>query len=88
VSCSADEEVAFPSTNFNARHGTAVFTCVGGPTPLGAFKQKFKHRSHEPKHRHVADARRSLRVDRLIELHIDRAIIALQQKLRSQRIAI
>ncbi|WP_398484652.1 hypothetical protein, partial [Tardiphaga sp.] len=76
----------FPSTNFNARHGTAVFTCVGGPTPRGFSNKHSNTVRMDWKCGHAAHACKSLRMDRLIELH--HATIALQQKLRAQRIVI
>lgn len=81
-------EVAFPSSNFNARHGTAVFTCVGGPTPWGVSNRNSNIVCMSRKHGHIADARKSLRIDRVISLHVDSAIIAMQQGLHAQRIAI
>jgi hypothetical protein len=55
--------------------------------PLGAFSNKHSNTVRmDWKCGHAAHACKSLRMDRLIEMH--HAIIALQQKLRAQRIAI
>jgi hypothetical protein len=79
-----DAEVAFPSPDFNARHGTAVFTCVGGPTPW-VFSNKNSNAVCGVRFRDIADAGNNRAVVCcLIGVHIDNALIALQQKLYSQ----
>jgi hypothetical protein len=85
-------EVAFPSSDFNARHGTAVITCVGGPTPSRVQSQVYSHPTDEVDmiekltmlHLLAISANYSFSV----RLHIVQSLIALQQKLYAQRVAI